>query len=427
MTEEAKADKVAAASICNPDDEWVYHKPLQGVRIDVLRDYLSNEFNILRLPRYLPFDFDFERVIDDFVFMCFFVGNDFLPHLPSLDIRDGAIDYLMELYKQLLPSLGSYITSPGGIVNLRDVDVLLSRVGEIEDEIFKRRRAADEQEEGRRNQYRNNRNDRVSQSQAVVQHALNNGGIVSIKEDTVALKKQRLVDESSDSNAVRSVVTSAIIEEIAAPGENTETSHMAVVLPEVVKEEDEVSSVSTIVTIPAPASVVSKTDLERKVKEKQQQMIESHKKLIADEVKFHEQGWKERYYGNKFKKADIEQGGGLRKMCFTYIEGLCWVFQYYYVGCPSWNWYYPFHYAPFASDLVNVDNYKIKFEMSCPFKPTEQLLSVLPADSVHALPPACHPLMLDANSPIIDLYSSDVEIDPDGKHLPWLWVLLLGK
>jgi len=47
--------------------------------------------------------FDLERIIDDFVFFCFFIGNDFLPSLISLDIGEGSLDNLIDLYKDLLP------------------------------------------------------------------------------------------------------------------------------------------------------------------------------------------------------------------------------------------------------------------------------------------------------------------------------------
>jgi 5'-3' exoribonuclease 2 len=46
---------------------------------------------------------------------------------------------------------------------------------------------------------------------------------------------------------------------------------------------------------------------------------------------------------------------------------------------PSWQWYYPYHFAPFAADFEEVDKMDIRFELGKPFQPFEQLMGVFPA------------------------------------------------
>ena len=48
-------------------------------QIGLLREYLELEFK----SDALPFAFDLERVIDDFVLFCMLIGNDFLPGIPN--------------------------------------------------------------------------------------------------------------------------------------------------------------------------------------------------------------------------------------------------------------------------------------------------------------------------------------------------------
>lgn len=103
----------------------------QYVKIAVVREYLYLEFKELQLP----FAFDFERLVDDFVFLCFFVGNDFLPHLPSLQIREGALDAILAMYKNSLPTLDGYLTNQGKI-NFSNCDVLFRDIAKYEEEFF---------------------------------------------------------------------------------------------------------------------------------------------------------------------------------------------------------------------------------------------------------------------------------------------------
>jgi len=49
------------------------------------------------------------NIINDFIFICYFLGNDFIPHIPSIDIYDGGIDYLVKTYKLTFEQLNHYL------------------------------------------------------------------------------------------------------------------------------------------------------------------------------------------------------------------------------------------------------------------------------------------------------------------------------
>lgn len=52
---------------------------------------------------------DIDLLVQDYIFLCFFIGNDFLPNLPSLHIKHDGIDYLLDIYKELLCMREEYL------------------------------------------------------------------------------------------------------------------------------------------------------------------------------------------------------------------------------------------------------------------------------------------------------------------------------
>lgn len=267
-----------------PPTEFVF------VKLGILKNIMFKEMvSGLRIPLRLNKD----RVIADWIMLNFFVGNDFLPHLPSLEIREGAIERLMGLWRGMMTSTKGYLVENGKI-NIKRLMQIMRGVGKAEDQIFQKRRSFE-----------------------IRQHR---------------------------------------------PGEQEP----------------------------------------------------------VDEVRLWQPGWKERYFQTKFGSKTISS-----KVAQEYLKGLRWVLEYYFKGCPDWKWFYPFHYAPFASDIADTSTSTVPFPKdSKPLTPLEQLMSVFPASSGKSfLPPALSRLMTE--SEIKDLYPEDFKIDMNGQKQAWRGVALL--
>lgn len=108
----------------------------QLIFVSLLREYMMLEYR--HLATKMRIRFDLERIIDDFIFFCFFIGNDFLPTLSALDIAEGSLDRLIDFYQQCLPKMEGYITDKGTI-HWGRAEQFIWQLANHEHEVFKNR------------------------------------------------------------------------------------------------------------------------------------------------------------------------------------------------------------------------------------------------------------------------------------------------
>lgn len=407
------------------------------LHLSLLREYMELEFADLETE--ISFEYDFERILDDFILIMYVIGNDFLPHLPDLHIRSGAFPLLIGAFKQSIRHLDGYLNE-GGKINLQRLGVWLDYLSEFELENFERKsvdidwfnkRLEDISLTGEKKRQRTGKLLMLKDEKKLVgmiQPWLLKLGVKPVNELVELANTDQMPNLSLPTDVVehhleflKKFALEANILIIHSRSQNTYEAMIDV---------DGLSPYETAEEYEARV-----TDLRKIVKKYQSSNLFATEELMKDTKDLYDQkfvDFKDNYYKDKlgFSFHNTEE---LTEMTRHYVEGLQWVLYYYYKGCPSWNWYYKYHYSPRISDIsiglkhiLGQTDPEIKFDLGTPFKPFEQLMAVLPARSRKLLPLVYRPLMTNEHSPIIDFYPHEVNIDLNGKTASWEAVVLLS-
>ncbi|WRT68404.1 5'-3' exoribonuclease 1 [Kwoniella shivajii] len=403
------------------------------LHLSLLREYLDLEFGSLATQ--ISFKYDLERIIDDFILMAVFVGNDFLPHLPDLHINEGALERIWGIYKEILPVAGGYLNEHGTI-SLPRLQLMLDKLAQFEIDNF-------EEEYADQNWYKGKQQKEIE----AMEKARKRGKMVITKDQQKILNQikqfvtkhqarpssadrcvlvnnfsardQRFVQELGDQLHLLTkwdevddygqniVVMTFDLEGVSEDGASAVAEEEADGEWES-EEEEESEGDLAIQRIFAKYNKAKVVD----------NVVEDFEEAYEDKLKENLDDWKKRYYKEKLE-LDFNKPEDMHSIVFRYIEGLQWILNYYYKGVSSWGWFYNFHYAPRITDLKGIAEYKFDFDFGKPFTPFQQLMGVLPEESKEHVPPAYRDLMFEETSPIIDFYPKDFALDMNGKKQDW--------
>lgn len=337
-------------------DDRFYHRPLQVIRIATLREYLDLEMRPV-VPQ-MRMRYDLERVIDDYVFLCIFVGNDFLPSLPLLDIREGAVTMLLNIYRRLLPTWNDYIIRPGGEINYMQVQTLMREVYENERNILRRKRLFGK---------------------------YTVGNLQRPSEKDESAKEMEMGEE--DSVTLVNLFIKTMVDSVAKSGN---------------KNVDYVKTIQVF-------------DLRLR------QLVKQYfDNVPKNDVDYSQANWADDYYRKKMGIEPMDHVS-IERVCQEYMLGLSWIMQYYCKGCVSWDWFYPQHYAPLLRDLSAMNNVTVSFVKGKPISKLEAMIATrTPFTSI--LPPQLEQLVAAPGSKLAPFYPRNFTVDGNGKRARWMGV-----
>ncbi|WUR02887.1 5'-3' exoribonuclease [Vairimorpha necatrix] len=137
-----------------------------------------------------------------------------------------------------------------------------------------------------------------------------------------------------------------------------------------------------------------------------------------EEIPLQTKQGKMKYYASKLNAHNQTE---IDNVSMEYITGMIWIYNYYINGRTNWDWVYPFHFAPFTSDLVKVVRARYHLKLGVPLCPFEQLMVVIPPQSKNLVPEKLHHIY----EKFSQFYPVNIQSDMFDKYLSWTSVVLL--
>jgi 5'-3' exoribonuclease 2 len=305
--------------------------------------------------------------ITDYIFMCFLLGNDFMPHFPALNIRTVGIDILLNVYRETIGKTNSYLTDGKKIV-WKNLHEFLENIAKQEDTLLM-------DEHKKRDKFAR----RFTEGGGGFGRAGGGGGYNNMR------------DNRSERNAFNNGFNHNHNHNHNHNQNQNRSQYVAKNDKNVLNDTEEV--------LGEGADIRQMDDL---------MMLPMKERSIEKYINPFSKDWEYRYYKALF---DIEiTDDRKRQICVNYLEGLEWTFHYYMEGCIDWRWCYNYHYAPLFKDLVkyipHMDTQFLKRKDKQTIEDLVQLCYVLPRQNLNLLP-------VDVNIVLIQrlghLYGDDYE------------------
>lgn len=120
---------------------------LNYVSIDIMKNCIfeTYKYNLLKENNIFNINLLLKtNLINDFIFMCYFLGNDFLPHIPSLNIYNDGIKYLISVYSKTMNHILNqtnkicYLLKSKSKLNIKFLEIFINNLAIQEDSILKK-------------------------------------------------------------------------------------------------------------------------------------------------------------------------------------------------------------------------------------------------------------------------------------------------